>query len=50
MLVRIDERVGVMMTTVGDHEKRIRSSEKFRWIAMGVIGLVTTVGGWGIFG
>jgi hypothetical protein len=32
-----------------DHETRIRSSEKFRWLVMGAIILVTSIGGWGLY-
>ena len=50
VVVRIDERTKNTYDLVKDHETRIRSGEKFRWLMMGGIILVTTVGGWGLFG
>jgi superfamily II DNA helicase RecQ len=32
-----------------DLEDRMRIQERFRWVSMGAIILVATVGGWGLF-
>ncbi len=45
MLVRIDERVAVLVERDRDQEKRLRSLERFRNWAIGIIGVVASATG-----
>ena len=49
LITRIDVRTESTHELVKDHETRIRSGEKFRWLAMGAFGLVSALGTWGFF-
>jgi hypothetical protein len=35
LLLRIDTRVQTILTDLSDHERRIRSTERFRWLVTG---------------
>lgn len=52
ILIRLDEKVDSLHSKVDkltdDHEKRLRSLEKQKWIIMGGTSAVATLASWGL--
>lgn len=42
-LVRVETKLDTIITSGGDHEKRIRSLERGWWKQMGAMGVITVI-------